>query len=244
MAFGPPAMGYDRAITIFSPDGKLYQVEYAFEAVRKGWTTIAVKTQEGVVLIAEKRKPLPLIDIDSIEKIFLIDDHVGASFAGFGSDGRILIDYARTIAIRYRVTYGEPIELEYLVRLVCDVKQAYTQHGGVRPFGVALVFAGVDSKGPRLFMTEPSGQYWSYNAIGIGIGGQAVNEFLEKNYKYEISLEEGILLGLEALKKSLGQEKLSPEYAEIGVISVKDKAFRKLSPQEIEEYITKLGERG
>lgn len=239
MAFGPPAMGYDRAITIFSPDGKLYQVEYAWEAVRRGWTTIALKAKEGAVIVAEKRKPLPLIDIDNVEKIFVVDDHVGASFAGFGSDGRILIDYARLLAVRHRILYGEPIEVEYLTKLVCDVKQTYTQHGGVRPFGVALVIAGVDSRGARLFVTEPSGQYWSYNAVGIGAGGQAVNDFFEKNYRPEASLDEVIILGLRALSKAV-ESQPKPENVEIGIASVDEKAFRKLSKEEVEAYLSKI----
>ncbi|MFN3267915.1 MAG: archaeal proteasome endopeptidase complex subunit alpha, partial [Zestosphaera sp.] len=159
MAFGPPALGYDRAITVFSPDGKLYQVEYAAENVRKGWTTVALRTEEVGVLVAEKRRISTLIDLNSINKIFLVDSHMGASFAGLAADGRILIDYARREALNYRFVYDEPADIEYVVKSVCDVKQLYTQHAGVRPFGVSLIFVGRDKKGIHVFKTEINGYY-------------------------------------------------------------------------------------
>jgi 20S proteasome, alpha and beta subunits len=170
-------MGYDRAITIFSPDGSLYQVDYAFEAVKKGWTAIGIKSKSGVVIASEKRKAQSLLDVDSIEKVFLIDDHVGCSFAGLASDGRVLIDYARNIALQHRLIYDEPVSIDYLTKSVADVKQMYTQHGGVRPFGVALVIAGIDKSVPKLYMTEPSGQYMPYQAVAIGQGYYTATEF-------------------------------------------------------------------
>ncbi len=243
MSFGPPAMGYDRAITIFSPEGKLYQVEYAFEAVRKGWSTIGIRTNTASVIVAEKRLLTPLMDIEGIEKILIVDEHVGMSFAGFGFDGRVLIDYARLAAIRHRMLYGEPIDIEYLTKLVGDVEQLYTQHGGVRPFGVALIVAGLDDKGPRLFMTEPSGQYFSYYAVGIGVGGQGINDYLAKHYKKDLSRDEAIKLGLEALAK-VSEEKITPQKVEIGFIDVETKRFRKLTAEEIEKYLSMLEEQG
>ena len=160
MAFAPAAMGYDRALTIFSPDGKLYQVEYAAEAVRRGWTSIGLRSDRGAVIIAERRRVAPLHDVLNLEKVFVVDSHVGATFSGLGHDGRVLIDYARLLAVRYRLIYDEPIDIELLVRSVCDLKQAYTQQGGVRPFGVSLIIAGVDRKGVELFRTEPRGLYF------------------------------------------------------------------------------------
>lgn len=229
-------MGYDRAITIFSPDGRIYQVEYAFEAVRRGWTTIGLKSRAGAAVVVEKRKISPLIDFSAVQKIFKIDDHIGVSFAGIASDGRILIDYARIVALRHRFLYDEPISVEYLAKQVCDVKQAYTQHAGVRPFGVAMIFIGVDFKGPQLYMTEPSGRYMSYNAVALGERSQVVTEFLEKNYKYDIDLKSLIKLGVQALVKA-SEEKLTSENIEIGVIDVEEKKFRILSPKEVEEFL-------
>ncbi len=240
MAFGPQGMGYDRAITIFSPDGKLYQVEYAFEAVRRGWTTVGVKSKSGVVIAAEKRKITPLMDIRGVEKIFIIDEHVGLSFAGLVADARVLIDYARLRAIQHRLLYDEPIDVEYLTKSVCDIKQAYTQHAGVRPFGVALIIAGVDDKGPRLFMTEPGGQYMSYYAVAIGSGGQAATDFLERNYREDMSLEEMLKLAIQAISKA-AEEKLSPEKLEVGYASVEDRKFKKMSEEELEKVLSEVG---
>lgn len=240
MAFGPAAMGYDRAITIFSPDGSLYQVDYAFEAVKKGWTTLGVKTRNAVVILGEKKKASQLLDVDSIEKVFLLDDHVGCSFAGLASDGRILIDYARNSSLQHRLVYDEPISIDYLTKLISDVKQMYTQHGGVRPFGVALIVGGVDKGVTKLFMTEPSGQFMPYQAVAIGQGGYNATDYLEKNYKEDLAVEDTILLALNALKATLKPgEKLSPNNVEIG-FATKDGQFRKMGTEERSSYIQKI----
>ncbi|MEM3541578.1 MAG: archaeal proteasome endopeptidase complex subunit alpha [Candidatus Methanomethylicia archaeon] len=230
--FTPPGMGYDRAITVFSPDGRLFQVEYAMEAVRRGFTALGIKCIEGVVLAAERRKILPLIDYSSLEKIFKIDEHIGITYAGFPFDARILIDYARQEAQINRILYDEPIDVEVLTKRISDVMQIYTQRGGVRPFGVAFLVAGVDDNGPRLLMTEPSGAYASYFARVIGAGSQQVTEFLEKNYKFEISLNDAIRIAINALKPVI-EGPMEPDKLELGVVSVKDRIFRKLSRNEI-----------
>ncbi|MCS7108562.1 MAG: archaeal proteasome endopeptidase complex subunit alpha [Sulfolobales archaeon] len=240
MAFGPPAMGYDRAITVFSPDGKLYQVEYAAENVRKGWTTIGIKSRDGGIILAEKKKVTQLVDLGSIEKIFLIDTHVGASFAGLAADGRILIDYARKQAFNHRFIYDEPADVEMLVRSVCDIKQLYTQHAGVRPFGVSLIFLGVDRKGVNLFKTETNGYYFSYLAIAMGAGEQSVMEFLEKNYDINLDMRDAVILGLKALRNA-SEGPLIPEGIELGYINLKEKEFRKLPLSELSRYIVEAG---
>jgi len=241
LAFGPAAMGYDRAITIFSPDGSLYQVDYAFEAVKKGWTTLGVKTKAGVVLIGEKRKATQLLDVDSIEKVFILDDHVGCSFAGLASDGRVLIDYARSQALQHRLIYDEPINIDYLTKLISDVKQVYTQHGGVRPFGVALIIGGIDRGVPKLLMTEPSGQFMPYYAVAIGQGGYTATEYLEKNYRDDLNMEETILLAVRALAATLKpNEKLTPSNLEIGYADVKTGLFRKMTYDERASILQKL----
>ena len=242
MTFGPPAMGYDRAITVFSPDGKLYQVEYAAENIKKGWTTVAVKTSDASLIAAEKRTKeiAPLIDVKGIVKIYIIDTHIGSSFAGLAADGRILIDYARRVAMNYRFVYDEPADVEFVVRNVCDIKQIYTQHAGVRPFGVSLIFAGYDKKGPQLFKTEINGYYFSYKALALGSGDQAATEYLEKHYRDGLSREEAILLALRALRASR-EEPLTPEVVELGIVTADDKVFRKLGAEELSEYIRKAG---
>ncbi|MEM0366569.1 MAG: archaeal proteasome endopeptidase complex subunit alpha, partial [Acidilobaceae archaeon] len=231
MAFSTPqAMAYDRAATIFSPEGDLYQVRYAFEAVKKGWTSLGIKSTKGVVLAAEKRRLSALLDVSDVEKIYKVDDHVGVAFAGMGSDGRVLIDYVRLVAIRHRLMYGDQATVEYLAKAVADVKQAYTQHGGVRPFGVALIFGGVNTNGQvKLYRTDPGGQYFSYKAIAIGIGDSYVNSFFEKTYRDDLGVDEMIALSLEALFKSRvasGEEKreiLLPVFHELVEIGYVDR---------------------
>ncbi len=232
----PTVMGYDRSTAMFSPDGRLFQVEYAFEAVRRGWTAIGVRVKEGVVLVAEKRRTAPLADMAKMEKIMRIDEHIGASSVGLGGDGRILIDYARLVAIRHRLLYGEKISVEYLTRQVCDVMQSYTQFAGVRPFGVAIIIGGVDDEGPQLYVAEPSGQYFAYRAVALGSGSGQAYDVLEREYREDLSLEDAIKLALRALLKST-EQKPSPELIEIGVVDVKTRMFRKLGVEERKKYL-------
>ena len=250
MAMGVPPTAYDRAAIIFSPEGDLYQVRYAFEAVRKGWTSLGLRTKEVVILAAEKRKLSPLLDIADIEKIYKVDDHVGVAFAGMGSDGRVLIDYARLVAVRHRLLYGEPPTIEYLSKTIADLKQVYTQHGGVRPFGVSLILGGVNPDGTtRLFRTDPGGQYFSYYAVAIGLGESYVNDFFEKHYKPDLDLDSLIKLTIKALFESRvkgGEEK--PEIllkelhnmVEIGYIKRDEKLFKKMTSDEIRKYVDEI----
>lgn len=237
--FSPPGMGYDRAITIFSPDGRLFQVEYALEAVRRGWTAIGIRCKDGVVLAVEKKRISPLIDPTSMEKILKIDEHVGATFAGLSSDARILVERARQEAQINRMLYDEVIDIEVLTKKVSEVKQIYTQHAGVRPFGVALLIAGVDRFGPKLFMTEPSGAYAGYFAVAIGAGSQTVTEFFEKNYQQDINIDEAIMLALKALS-SVIEGGLDSTKVEMAIMRTATGKFENLDPQKLMEYIEKL----
>src|SRR3989449_17447 len=179
----PGQMAYDRAITVFSPDGRLFQVEYARVAVTRGNTTVGLKFKNGIVLMADKKIGSRLVETSSIEKIFQIDEHVGAATSGLVADARVLVDYARLVAQINKVTYSEKIGVDLLVKRICDYKQNYTQYGGVRPFGTALLVAGVDDLGTHLFETDPSGALVSYKAGSIGQGRQAVMELLEEKYE-------------------------------------------------------------
>lgn len=230
-----PAQMYDRAITVFSPDGRLFQVEYAREAVKRGTTTVGLKFQDGVALIVDKRITSQLIEPGSIEKIFKLDDHVGCATSGLVADARVLVDRARVDAQMNRVTYDERIELETLVKKVCDFKQTYTQYGGVRPFGTALLIAGVDGKGTHLFETDPSGALMSYKASSIGAGRSQVMEVFEADYRDDLDQDKAIGLGLKALHRAT-EGKLNAGALEIGVVT-KGAPFRKLETPEIKRHM-------
>ncbi len=239
MAFVPPGAGYDRAITVFSPDGKLFQVQYAQEAVKRGLTALGIKVNEGVVLAAEKRVRSKLVEETSIEKIFQVDEHIGAAASGLIADARVLIDHARIEAQMNRLRYDEPISVQALAKRIGDIKQLYTQHGGVRPFGARLLIAGVDDKSSHLFETDPSGVMAAYKCQAIGGGAQTVTEFLEREYDEKLSLDEAILLALKTLRMVVDGE-FSEESVEMAIISVKAGRFEKLSDGEVSKYIKRL----
>jgi proteasome alpha subunit len=233
----PANMAYDRAITVFSPDGRLFQVEYAREAVKRGTTTVGLKFKDGVILIIDKRITSRLIEPSSIEKIFMIDDHIGCATSGLVADARALIDRARLDAQINEITYDEKIQIKTLVKRICDFKQTYTQYGGVRPFGTALLIAGVDETGPRLFSTDPSGALMEYKASSEGSGRSGAMAFFEENYKENITLEDAIDMGIKALHKGT-EGKLNPDAIEIGVVK-KGIAFHILSPEETKTHVSK-----
>ena len=175
----PAAAGYDRAITLFSPDGRLYQVEYAIETVRRGTIAVGFKSIDGVVLaVEEKARNLQVSDLT--QKIFQIDDHIGVAAAGYIPDARAQVDHARFFAQSNRLIYDEPVDVEGVAKNLADMAQQFTQYGGVRPYAVELILAGVDKNGASLYQTDPSGTYIGYHAVAIGNGSDQVNEFLEK----------------------------------------------------------------
>ena len=199
-------MGYDRAITIFSPEGRILQVEYARQAVKSGSTAIGLVAKDGVVIVVDKRVHSRLVIDSSIEKIYIIDDHIISTFSGFIPDGRVLLEKARTIAQEYKFTFGSPIDMLSLVKDIGDYKQLFTQYGGLRPFGVSLIFAGIDNNKPRVFMTDPSGIYYEYKAIAVGEGENRLLSILEKEYTENMSIEEAISFGIKLLKEALDKD--------------------------------------
>jgi proteasome alpha subunit len=232
-------MGYDRAITVFSPDGRLFQVEYAREAVKRGTTAIGLKSTEGVVLLVDKRISSRLLESESVEKIFQIDDHIGAVSSGLVADARALIDRARVEAQINIVTYDEPIGIEVLAKRVCDHKQSYTQYGGARPYGTALLIAGLDDGMPRLFETDPSGALLEYKATAIGSGRNEVMEVFEAKYSDDLDLDGAIQLGLEALHAST-EGRFDASTIECGIIEISTHRFRKLSSEEVSAQVKRF----
>jgi len=234
--------GYDRAITVFSPDGRLFQVEYAREAVKRGTTSLGLKSKDGVVLIVDKRTVSRLVEAKSIEKIFQIDDHIGVATSGLVADARALVERARIESQINKITYNEPILVGGLAKKICDMKQMYTQNGGVRPFGSALIIGGVNGDEARLFETDPSGALIEYKATAIGSGVQAAVDVFEECYEEDLSLEDAINLGLDALYEAT-EGKTTEQSVEIAVIEVATQAYRKLSDEEVSEYVKALLER-
>jgi proteasome alpha subunit len=208
-----PKTAYDMAITVFSPDGRLFQVEYAREAVKRGTTTVGVKFKTGVALIVDKQISSHLVDEKSIEKIFKIEDHIGCTTSGLVADARALVDRARLESQIHRLKYDQPIQVKSLVRKICDFKQTYTQYGGVRPFGTSLLIGGVDGTGSHLFATDPSGAMMEYKATAEGEGREPTIEHLEKHYIENMSINQAIDLGIEAIKASNKEKEVNIEVA-------------------------------
>lgn len=229
---------YDRAITVFSPDGRLFQVEYALETVKRGSIILGIACSEGVVLAAEERPTSRLQDPNFAWKIFEIENHVGVAVSGLSSDARILVDQARIYAQSNRLMYDEPISIEVLSKRIGDIKQLYTQHAGVRPFGISMIFGGVDSTGSKILQTDPSGACWRYKAVAIGAGSDSVRSILEEKYSDSMTLEQSILLALEGMSKVI-EGGIDHKKMRIAVIPVNTKRFKKLMESEVAEYIEK-----
>jgi proteasome alpha subunit len=230
---------YDRAITVFSPDGRLFQVEYAMELVNRGATILGIQCAEGVVLGAEENVE-PLEESGYSWKIFRIDEHIGAAIVGLSSDARVLIDQARVYAQSNKLTYDEPIDTEVVTKRICDIQQMYTQHAGVRPFGVSLIFGGVDKTGARVFGTHPSGTYRGYKATALGAGRETVLNIFKEEYNDNLSLEEAKKLAIKCLAKALEARQLPPRI-KIAVIPVTTKKLTMLPDDEVDEAVKSLG---
>ena len=228
-------MGYDRSATMFSPDGHLLQVEYAEKTVRLGTASIGINCADGVIIVADKGKKDVLIISESADKIYEVDEHIMASAAGILSDARILINHIRVVAQQHRITYGSPIDVESIIREISDVKQQYTQHPGVRPFGVALIIAGKDETGCRLYTSDITGNYYEYNAIAIGEDDEKIKEVLRKEYKASMTTDDGIKLALKIFKEVL-KDKFDINRFNMRVIKNKEGKIKKLNLEEIKKF--------
>lgn len=229
-------MGYDRAITMFTPDGRLLQVEYAKKTVRLGNTAIGMVCKDGVILVTDKRIVDKLVVPEAIEKVFQIDDHIMATASGIISDARVLIERSQVKAQQHHVTYDAPIDVLSITKDVCNLKQLTTQSGGYRPFGVSLLIAGVDEAGIRLFETDPTGIYYQYKATVIGEGETEVEEVLHKEYKDSITMNDGLKLAVKALKKAL-DENFKEDRLDAAFISLKTKKMEKIPKEKIAKLL-------
>jgi len=225
-----PAMAYDRAITVFSPEGKLYQVEYATKIIDKGTPGIALKFKDGVVFLADLNFESKLLVSNTLEKLFKVDDSIYMVSAGMAGDARRIVDVAREMAQENRIIYGEPIEVPYLAKKIGSIKQAFTQYGGMRPYGVSFIIIGKDDDF-HIYETEPSGSVAEYGALAIGRNRQKIMAFLEKNYKENLSEKDAVKLCANALRQAYEKEKVELSKVKLGVMKDKTKVYN------LEEYL-------
>ena len=230
----PAQQGYDRAITVFSPDGRLYQVEYAIETVRRGTIAVGVKCKDGIIIAVEE-KPRKLQISNTAQKIFQIDDHVGVAAAGYIPDARSQVDNARFFSQSNKMVYDEPVEVETIAKHLADQCQQYTQYAGVRPYGVALILGGVVNNKPELYLTDPSGTYISYDAIAIGSGSEQVTDFLEKTYKEDISLDDAATLATAGIYLS-SEDKEGTSHIRMARIRKETGLYEIVSDEQITKY--------
>lgn len=229
---------YDRAITVFSPDGHLFQVEYALEAVRKGTLAAAVRGKDAIVLGVEKKSTAKLQDARTVRKIVNIDDNICLAFAGLTADARVLVDRARVEAQSYQLTFDEKITVDYLTKYIAGVQQKYTQSGGVRPFGISTLIVGFDSAGkPQLYQTDPSGTYSAWKANAIGRNSKTVREYLEKHYT-ETSGNDTIKLVIKALMETVEAGSKSIEIA----IMEQGTGLKRLTDEEVDALVKEVEE--
>ncbi|MGB5910832.1 MAG: archaeal proteasome endopeptidase complex subunit alpha [Promethearchaeia archaeon] len=237
--FQQAGRGYDMAITQFSPEGRLFQVEYAIEAVRRGTTAIVCRNKQSVVFAVEK-KSSELQEVLGSEKIFKIDNHIGVAIAGLTADARVLVDRARVQAQVNLLNYDEIISVKDSTLNVCEYLQLFTQNAGVRPFGVSLLIAGIDSDGKAsLYLTDPSGAMWGYKAFAIGSGASEARAYLEEHYKEDINDEDLKILPLRTLKELMG-DNLNKNTCDVAYILKDDEKFKLLNLEEKEELLNKL----
>lgn len=227
-------MGYDRAITMFSPDGRLLQVEYAKRTVKLGNTAIGITCKDGVILVTDKRIKDELVVPESIEKIFKIDDHLMSTAAGILSDARVLIERAQVKAQQHKIEYETPIDNLSVVKDLCNLKQMCTQSGGLRPFGVSLLVAGVDERGISLYQTDPTGLFYRYKATAIGENAGDVEEKLKKHYKESMTVNEGLKLAINILKEVLG-DKFNTNRIDAATVKEETQMMQRVEKKEIEK---------
>ncbi len=227
-------MGYDRAATMFSPDGHLLQVEYAEKTVRLGSASIGFSCKDGVVIIADRRTRDKLIVEESANKIQEIDDHIIASAAGILSDSRILIEKAQLLAQQHQVTYDSGTDVESVIKEISDLKQAFTQYGGARPFGVSIMVAGISGTRSKLFVSDVTGNYYEYRASAIGENDEKIREMLREE-NLDLTADEAIKLGFRVFKKILGKNFETSRF-DVCYIMIKDKKLSRLSEEELKKY--------
>ncbi len=226
--------GYDMTPTMYSPDGRIYQVEYAIETVKRGTIAIGICSKDGVIIAVEE-KPRTLQTANITQKIFQVDHHIGIAAAGYIPDARVQVDGARFFSQGTKMTYDESVEVATVAKHLADQAHQFTQYGGVRPNGVSMIIAGVDQKGESIYVTDPSGTYIQFAAIAIGADADEVNEFFEKYYNADIGLEEAASLAVAAINLK-SEEKDAIKHIKMAKITNETKLFEKVSETDLKNY--------
>ena len=226
--------GYDMTPTMYSPDGRIYQVEYAIETVKRGTLAIGVATKQGVIMAVEE-KPRTLQTSNITQKIFQVDYHIGVAAAGYIPDARVQVDGARFFSQGNRMTYDESVEVATVAKHLADQAHQFTQYGGVRPNGVSMIIAGIDQKGESIYVTDPSGTYVQFAAVAIGAGSDDVNAFLEKHYKDDLSLEDAASLAIAAINLK-AEAKDGVNNIKMAKVTSEAKVFEKVSESDLQNY--------
>ena len=226
--------GYDMTPTMYSPDGRIYQVEYAIETVKRGTLAIGIRSKEGVIMAVEE-KPRTLQTSNITQKIFQVDYHIGVAAAGYIPDARVQVDGARFFSQGNRMTYDESVEVATVAKHLADQAHQFTQYGGVRPNGVSMIIAGIDQKGESIYVTDPSGPYVQFAAVAIGAGADDVNAFLEKHYKDDLSLDDAAALAIAAINlKAEAKEDIN--HIKMAKVTSEAKVFEKVSESDLQKY--------
>jgi len=239
------ARRYDSRTTIFSPEGRLYQVEYAMEAIGHAGAAVGILASDGIVLAAEKKITSKLLEPGKqSEKMYRIDDHIACAVAGITADANILLNYSRLVAQRYLYAYQEPVPVEQLVHQVCDTKQSYTQYGGLRPFGVSFLYAGWDKHhGFQLYQSDPSGNYGGWRATAIGGNNQPATSILKQDYSEDKTVKEALALAVKVLSKTMDSTTLTSEKMEFATLTKSDAGevvFHSLTNSEVDKMLSEI----
>ncbi len=226
--------GYDMTPTMYSPDGRIYQVEYAIETVKRGTLAVGVRSKEGVIVAVEE-KPRALQTSKITQKIFQVDYHIGVAAAGYIPDARVQVDNARTFSAGNRLNYDESVEVETVAKYLADQCHQFTQYSGVRPYGVALIIAGVDQKGQALYVTDPSGTFVPYSAVAIGAGSDEATDFLEKSYSADMSLDDAAALAIASINLK-AENRQDTRHIKMAKVSTERKVLERISDEELSKY--------
>jgi len=237
----PTQQGYDRAITVFSPDGRLYQVEYAIETVKRGTIALGIKTEYGIIFAADE-KPRKFQVVEESQKLFMVDQHIAIAAAGYIPDARSQVNEARFFSQSSKIVYDENVSVETVTKHIADQCQHYTQYAGARPVGVSLIIGGIDENGNLLFLTDPSGAYVPYNAVAIGAYSDKVTEFLIKEYKSEMTLEESKILAVAAINL-VSNDTSNSEQIKICQIKSDTKRFEIINKNQVTDLIRSATEK-